>query len=57
MKITFEKEINNCNECPFAEYVNTQGYSATECSRLPPYSTIPDEGIRYNCPFLKTGNN
>lgn len=51
MKIKIEMDIENCYECPFKTRVYEQGYSATECTKLPPYSSIEDEGIREDCPF------
>lgn len=52
MKVKIEMEIENCYECPFKTYVYEQGYSATECSKLPPYSSIAEKGVLPNCPFL-----
>ena len=51
MKIKIEIEIENCYECPFAKEVREMGYCATECGQLGCYSTIPDRGIRKDCPF------
>ena len=57
MKIKIEMEISSCEECPFTKQVREHGYSATECSKLGSYSTIPDEGFRKDCPFLKENKN
>lgn len=51
MKIKIEIEIENCYECPFAKEVREMGYCATDCSQLGCYSTIPDRGVRKDCPF------
>ena len=53
MKIKIEIEIDSCAECPFAEKVYQQGYSATDCRKLGPYATIAENGFRKDCPFLK----
>lgn len=52
MKIKIEMEIESCHECPFKTHVYEQGYSATECTKLPPYSSIAEKGFLPNCPFL-----
>jgi len=52
MKITFEKEIENCYECPFREYIYEQGFCG-ECCRFNVYQKIPCKGILKSCPFLK----
>jgi hypothetical protein len=51
MVIKIEIEIQNCNECPFTMKVDEMGYHAIECSKLGCYSTIPEQGIRKDCPF------
>lgn len=53
MKINIEMEIENCYDCPFKIKVREHGYSATDCTKLPPYHTIPEKEIRADCPFLK----
>jgi hypothetical protein len=53
MKIKIEMEIENCYDCPFKMKVYEHGYSAIDCTKLPPYHTIAQEGIRTDCPFLK----
>ena len=53
MKIKIEMEIESCKECPFHTHVREQGYSATECAKLPPYNPIAEKGFLPNCPFLK----
>lgn len=52
MKVKIEMEIENCYECPFKVYVYEQGYSATECAKLPLYNPIAGKGVLPNCPFL-----
>ena len=52
MKVKIEMEIENCYECPFKARVYEQGYSATDCTKLPPYRPIENRGIRKDCPFL-----
>ena len=53
MKIKIEMEIENCYDCPFKTHIYEQGYSATECTKLPPYSSIAEKGVLPNCPFLQ----
>jgi hypothetical protein len=53
MKIKIEMEIESCKECPFHTRVYEQGYSATECTKLPPYHPIAEKGFLPNCPFLQ----
>ena len=53
MKIKIEMEIESCKECPFHTHVCEQGYSATECTKLPPYNPIAEKGFLPNCPFLQ----
>ena len=53
MKIKIEMEIEHCYQCPFKKKVYEQGYSAFDCSKLGPYRTILDKGIRNDCPFRK----
>lgn len=57
MKIKIEMEIENCYECPFKTRICEQGYSATECTKLPPYRPIESRGIRKDCPFLTQNKN
>ena len=56
MKIKIEMEIENCYDCPFKTRVHEQGYSATECTKLPPYNPIAEKGFLPNCPFLQKTN-
>lgn len=51
--IRIEKEIENCFDCPFVKKVYEHGYSGSDCSKLGCYSTIPEKGIRKDCPFRK----
>lgn len=53
MKIKIEMEIEHCYQCPFKIKIYEQGYSAFDCSKLGAYRTIPDKGIRNDCPFRK----
>lgn len=53
MKIKIEMEIESCRDCPFKTRVYEQGYSAIDCTKLPPYHEIADKGFRPDCPFLK----
>jgi hypothetical protein len=53
MKIKIEMEIEHCYQCPYADYVSEMGYNGTECKLLGAYSTIPQTGIKKNCPFLQ----
>ena len=55
--IKIEKEIENCFDCPFVEKVYEHGYSGSDCSKLGCYSTIPEKGIRKDCPFRKERGN
>ena len=51
MKIKIEMEVEHCYQCPFKVRIYEQGYSASDCSKLGSYRTIPDKGIRNDCPF------
>lgn len=53
MKIKIEMEIESCHDCPFKTRVREQGYSATDCTKLPPYNPIAEKGFLPNCPFLQ----
>jgi len=55
--IKFEKEIHNCGECPFTVDIREMGYCATDCRLLSAYATIPNSGIRKDCPFRKEKEN
>lgn len=50
INIKFEKEIENCYECPFTEYIYEQGFCGT-CCKFKEYAVIPKKGIREKCPF------
>ena len=50
MLIKFEKEINNCYECPCTTYVHEQGFSGVCCNFIT-YGDIPQKGILKDCPF------
>ena len=50
VKIKFEKEIENCHECPFTEYIYEQGFCGI-CCKFGAYAVVPKEGIRKECPF------
>jgi hypothetical protein len=51
--VKFEEEIEDCYECPFKHKVYEQGYSDYVCSKRGAYASIPDDGIRPDCPFRK----
>lgn len=51
--IKFEKEIENCYECPFRQYYSEHGNSGYECTKAGAYSFTPASGILNYCPFLK----
>lgn len=51
MLIKYEKEINNCYECPFKERVYEHGFSGTLCHFKLGYETIPKHGIFDDCIF------
>lgn len=57
MKIKIEMEIESCYDCPFKIHVSEHGYSATECTKLPPYHEIAHNGFRPDCSFLKQQKN
>lgn len=56
MKIKIEMEIESCHGCPFKTRVYEQGYSATDCTKLPPYNPIAEKGFRPDCPLLQKTN-
>ena len=49
--VKFEKELEHCQKCPFSYRVYEQGCSDDICSKLGVYASIPDKGIRPDCPF------
>ena len=53
MKVKIEMEIEDCQHCLFTERVYEQGYFGTDCTKLGAYATIPRQGFRPDCPFLK----
>lgn len=55
MKVKIEMEIEQCCNCPFAEFYTEHGFSGYLCTKLSPYTTIPQTGIRKDCPFIKEG--
>ena len=53
MKVLIEENIKNCTECPFVEHYTEFGFSGDICKKLSSYTTIPQTGIRKDCPFIK----
>lgn len=49
--IKYEKEIENCYQCPFKEWHSEQGFCA-DCCKFINYGKIPRKGILKKCPFI-----
>lgn len=54
MLIKIEEEIEHCYQCPYAVSWVEQGAHGTDCSKIDNYASIPDKGIRKDCPFRET---
>lgn len=49
-----EIEIKKCSECPNSKEVYEQGFCGIVCKALGSYTLIANEGIRKNCPLLRS---
>lgn len=52
--IKFEKEVENCRECPFCNYDSDEQFSWHYCKvGESHFHNLPFEGIDKYCPYLK----